>query len=378
MGINTNLLNFIDERVKKILSKLKILKYKPATVQSVNMDKVTVKFEDGTIMTLPNNSGSFVSPYIDSSNKVLVYYWGNTISENTAYIGKTNTQIVYTTQSNILNLNEVNWKNLYLCSDGTMLLGSVFYDAKPAWNGIQKVSSKGIVLESNNPPKIVIKPASFTLCKGGYPTSIIRIPFRQIDITTGWYEGINYICMSENGTVLLVQDVIYVNEEAYNGNHYYLLNFVKAHNLTSKDICLILCPNSNCAYIFNRNMPTGYGSGKSLSITTNKIVIASFEYYAPNNIITSLKPFYTGRCDGAISMFPLIESINNLKKDAFRVKHKILNRSEYDDLVSKDNNTIYYVTETDNSISMYRGDILINQPAVYESSKMYGDIVMEE
>ena len=35
MGINTNLLNFIDERVKKILSKRKILKYKPATVQSV-------------------------------------------------------------------------------------------------------------------------------------------------------------------------------------------------------------------------------------------------------------------------------------------------------------------------------------------------------
>ena len=88
MGINTNLLNFIDERIKKILSKLKILKYKSATVQSVNMDKVTVKFEDGTIMTLPNNSGSFVSPYIDSSNKVLVYYWGNTISENNAYIGK--------------------------------------------------------------------------------------------------------------------------------------------------------------------------------------------------------------------------------------------------------------------------------------------------
>ena len=178
--------------------------------------------------------------------------------------------------------------------------------------------------------------------------------------------------------MLLVQDVIYVNEEAYNGNHSYLLNFVESHNLTPKDVCLILCPNSNCAYIFNRNKPRGYGSGKSLSMTSNKIVIASFEYYAPNNVITGLKPFYSGRCDGAISMFPLIESINNLKKDAFRVKHKILNRSEYDDLVSKDNNTIYYVTETDNSISMYRGDILINQPAVYESSKMYGDIVMEE
>lgn len=377
MGINTNLLNFIDERVKKILSKLKILKYKPATVQSVNMDKVTVKFEDGTIMTLPNNSGSFVSPYIDSSNKVLVYYWGNTISENTAYIGKTNTQIVYTTQSNILNSNEVNWKNLYLCGDGTMLLGSVFYDAKPTWNGIRIANVNGIVLESNNPPKIVIKAASLTLCKGGYPNSV-RIPFRQINITTGWYDGINYICMSEIGSITLVQDVIYVNEEAYEGNHYYLLNFVKSHNLTSKDVCLILCPNSNKAYIFNRNKPTGYGSGKSLSITTNKIVIASFAYYSAANTITGLRPFYTGRCDGAISMFPLIESINNLKKDAFRVKHKILNRSEYDDLVSKDNNTIYYVTETDNSISMYRGDILINQPAVYESSKMYGDIVMEE
>ena len=69
MGTNTGLLNLIDERVKKILSKFKILKYKPAVVQSVNTDTVSVKFEDNTVMTLPNLSGNFVLP----NTVVLVY-----------------------------------------------------------------------------------------------------------------------------------------------------------------------------------------------------------------------------------------------------------------------------------------------------------------
>ena len=88
-------------------------------------------------------------------------------------------------------------------------------------------------------------------------------------------------------------------------------------------------------------MPTGYGSGKSLSITTNKIVIASFEYYAPNNIITSLKPF--DDVDGVMLIYDKYELM--LKDDKklllvswvgdFKKENKIIaeNKDNYDILV---------------------------------------------
>lgn len=88
--MNTNLLSFVDERIKKFLSKLNLLKYKPAVVQRVDVDNVKIKFDDGTIVDLPNLSGNFVLP----NTVVLVYYWGNVINKNTAYIGKNTTSVV--------------------------------------------------------------------------------------------------------------------------------------------------------------------------------------------------------------------------------------------------------------------------------------------
>lgn len=120
MGTNTGLLNLIDERVGKILSKFKILKYKPAVVQSVNTDTVSVKFEDNTVMTLPNLSGNFVLP----NTVVLVYYWGNVINKNTAYIGKNATSVT------VCNASEYNAKEnvLYFIQDtGEIYIGSLKY-----------------------------------------------------------------------------------------------------------------------------------------------------------------------------------------------------------------------------------------------------------
>ena len=120
MGTNTGLLNLIDERVKKILSKFKILKYKPAVVQSVNTDTVSVKFEDNTVMTLPNLSGNFVLP----NTVVLVYYWGNVINKNTAYIGKNATSVT------VCNASEYNAKEnvLYFIQDtGEIYIGKKSY-----------------------------------------------------------------------------------------------------------------------------------------------------------------------------------------------------------------------------------------------------------
>ena len=120
MGINTNLLNFSDERVKKILSKFKMLKCKPAVVQNVNADKVTVKFENNTIIELPNLSGNFVLP----NTVVLVYYWGNVINKNTAYIGKNATSVT------VCNSSEYNAKEnvLYFIQDtGEIYIGKKSY-----------------------------------------------------------------------------------------------------------------------------------------------------------------------------------------------------------------------------------------------------------
>ena len=120
MGTNTGLLNLIDERVKKILSKLKMLKCKPALVQNVNADKVTVKFEDNTVMTLPNLSSNFVLP----NTVVLVYYWGNVINKNTAYIGKNATSVT------VCNASEYNAKEnvLYFIQDtGEIYIGKKSY-----------------------------------------------------------------------------------------------------------------------------------------------------------------------------------------------------------------------------------------------------------
>ena len=120
MGTNTGLLNLIDKRIKKILSKFKILKYKPAVVQSVNTDTVSVKFEDNTVMTLPNLSGNFVLP----NTVVLVYYWGNVINKNTAYIGKNATSVT------VCNASEYNAKEnvLYFIQDtGEIYVGNTKY-----------------------------------------------------------------------------------------------------------------------------------------------------------------------------------------------------------------------------------------------------------
>lgn len=121
MGINTGLLNLIDERVKKTLSKLKILKYKHAVVQSVRDDMVVVKFEDNSIMELPNSNGNFVLP----NTVVLVYYWGNVINKNTAYIGKNNTSVT------VCNSSEYNAKEnvLYFLKDTKQIcIGDVIYN----------------------------------------------------------------------------------------------------------------------------------------------------------------------------------------------------------------------------------------------------------
>lgn len=120
--MNINLLSFADERIKKFLSKLNLLKYKPAVVQRVDVDNVKVKFDDGTIVDLPNLSGNFVLP----NTVVLVYYWGNIINKNTAYIGKNATSVIvcdsteYDARDNVL---------YFLKDTGEIYIGNRSYGA---------------------------------------------------------------------------------------------------------------------------------------------------------------------------------------------------------------------------------------------------------
>ena len=71
-------------------------------------------------MTLPNLSGNFVLP----NTVVLVYYWGNVINKNTAYIGKNATSVT------VCNSSEYNAKEnvLYFIRDtGEIYVGNTKY-----------------------------------------------------------------------------------------------------------------------------------------------------------------------------------------------------------------------------------------------------------
>ncbi len=82
--MSTDLINLIDNRIKKFVSGMNILKSKPAKVLDVYDDMVKVKFPDSeNPVTVPNYSGNSIMKDSD----VLVYCRGNLITKNTAYIG---------------------------------------------------------------------------------------------------------------------------------------------------------------------------------------------------------------------------------------------------------------------------------------------------
>lgn len=119
--MSTDLINLIDNRVKKLFLGMNTLKSKPAKVISIHGDMVTVKFPDSeTPVTIPNYSGNFIRENSD----ILVYYWGNLITKNTAYIGKSATSVTacnsteYDAKENIL---------YFLKDTGEIYIGSIKY-----------------------------------------------------------------------------------------------------------------------------------------------------------------------------------------------------------------------------------------------------------
>lgn len=361
-------------------------------------------------MTLPNSSGGFIV----LGSIVDVYYWGNTLSERNAYIGKTNTHISFVSSTYYNTYGSQDTSGIYYLYDtGEVYASNTDYASynfvnnysgvKLGWGVSHTYAPQIQACLMSTTTSITVMANCISVANdtyGGYG-KIKTYPSQMCQVNlTNAIDGWNYVLLdyynagySNNSTTwtTIVQDVMVVSNAVPQATpmisanaQAYILEQVKTtyENSGLSKILVVsayadMYGNYSKIYDVTTNtISSGYCVllGKFYYNSTSKSISKVVDFYAPNQRYGA-----SNAGDTVVSMIPIIDAVNDLKYkvNVDNLSSKKITRDEYNSLITKNENTVYYVAETDGSVSMYLGSIAIGSSTSTTSSVMYGDMILE-
>ena len=350
-------------------------------------------------MTLPNSSGGFIV----LGSIVDVYYWGNTLSERNAYIGKTNTHISFVSSTYYNTYGSQDTSGIYYLYDtGEVYASNTDYanynfvnnysGVKLGWGVSHTYAPQIQACLMSTATSITVMANCISVANdtyGGYG-KIKTYPSQMCQVNlTNAIDGWNYILLdyynagySNNPTTwtTIVQDVMVVSNAvpqaspmiSANAQAYILEQAKTTYENSGLSKILVVSAYAdaygNYSKIYDvatNTISSGYCVllGKFYYNSTSKSISKVIDFYAP-----SQKYGASNAGDTGVSMIPIIDAVNDLKyKVNVELKStSIISRNEYESLESKDNDQVYYISENDNSISQYLGEKSINDAkAIY-------------
>lgn len=296
--------------------------------------------DDNSTMTLPNSSGGFVV----LESVVDIYYWGKNVTEKSAYVGKTNTSMIFTTSKEYTTKYKAtkgvlsnNQNVIYFLQDTGEVVNisgdlDINYSGVKLGCGVTHVWGNGsylIQLSTSRPLMLVAKTLSFgTTGRYDYyaferlPTSPCSINLSNVKSGTNYILASSYNMRNNTDTstwTFLVQDVLIQVIDEY----------VSFNGMIQEKLKL-LYENSNAQKVF---VCDEYGVGCVYDTATqtidstylSSVVIGELTYNETYQYVSSFKQYYNPSTVGStydaldgdfsISLKPILNTINNLKYD---------------------------------------------------------------